>query len=51
MVFISSQLPLTELQIMSTEEICNQDWFLLDLQIKTKKYHSDENLNTRCITD
>lgn len=44
MVFISSQLPLAELQTMSSEEICNQDWFLFDLQIKTKKYHSDENL-------
>lgn len=45
MVFISSQLPLAELQTMSTEEICNQDWFLFDLQIKTKKYHSDKNLD------
>lgn len=45
MVFRSSQLPLAELQTMSTEEICNQDWFLFDLQIKTKKYHSDENLD------
>ena len=45
MVFISSQLPLTELQITSQEEIFNQDWFLFDLQIKNKKYLSDENLN------
>ena len=45
MVFISSQLPLKELQTMSSEEICNQDWFLFDWQIKTKKYHSDENLD------
>ena len=45
MVFISSQLPLTELQTISQEEILNQDWFLSDLQIKNKKYQSDENLN------
>ena len=45
MVFISSQLPLTELQTISQEEILNQDWFLSDLQIKNKKYLSDENLN------
>ena len=45
MVFISSQLPLEELQVMLSEEICNQDWFLFDLQIKSKKYHSDENLD------
>ena len=45
MVFISSQLPLTELQIMSQEEILNQDWFLFDWQIKNKKYLSDRYLN------
>ena len=45
MVFISSQLPLTELQTMSQEKILNQDWFLFDWQIKNKKYQSDENLN------
>ena len=45
MVFISSQLPLTELQTISQEEIFNQNWFLFDLQIKNKKYLSDENLN------
>ena len=45
MVFISSQLPLTEMQTISQEEILNQDWFLFDLQIKNKKYLSDENLN------
>ena len=45
MVFISSQLPLTELQPISQEEILNQDWFLFDWQIKNKKYLSDENLN------
>ena len=45
MVFISSQLALAELQTMSSEEICNQDWFLFDWQIKTKKYYSDENLD------
>ena len=45
MVFISSQLPLTELQTISQEEILNQDWFLFDLKIKNKKYQSDENLN------
>ena len=45
MVFISSQLPLTELQTISQEEILNQDWFLFDWQIKNKKYQSDENLN------
>lgn len=45
MVFISSQLPLAELQTMSSKEICNQDWFLFDWQIKTKKYHSDQNLD------
>ena len=44
-VFISSQLPLTELQTISQEEILNQDWFLFDWQIKNKKYLSDENLN------
>ena len=45
MVFISSQLPLTELQTISQEEILNQDWFLFDWRIKNKKYLSDENLN------
>ena len=45
MVFISSQLPLTEIQTISQEEILNQDWFLFDLKIKNKKYQSDENLN------
>ena len=45
MVFISSQLPLTEIQTISQEEILNQDWFLFDWQIKNKKYQSDENLN------
>ena len=45
MVFISSQLPLTELQTISQEELLDQDWFLFDLQIKNKKYLSDENLN------
>ena len=45
MIFISSQLPLTEIQTISQEEILNQDWFLSDWQIKNKKYQSDENLN------
>ena len=45
MVFISSQLPLTEIQTISQEEILNQDWFLFDWKIKNKKYLSDENLN------
>ena len=45
MVFISSQLPLTELQTISQEEILNQDWFLFDCQIKSKRYLSDKNLN------
>ena len=45
MIFISSQLPLTELQTMSQEEILNQDWFLFDWQIKNKKYLSDRYLN------
>ena len=45
MVFISSQLPLTEIQNISQEEILNQDWFLFDWKIKNKKYQSDENLN------
>ena len=45
MVFISSQLPLTEIQTISQEEILNQDWFLFDWKIKNKKYQSDENLN------
>lgn len=45
MIFISSQLPLTEMQTISQEEILNQDWFLFDLKIKNKKYLSDENLN------
>ena len=45
MVFISSQLQLTELQTISQEKILNQDWFLFDWQIKNKKYPSDENLN------
>ena len=44
MVFISSQLPLTEIQTISQEEILNQDWFLSDWQIKNKKYQSDESL-------
>ena len=37
MVFISSQLTLTEIQTISQEEILNQDWFLFDWQIKNKK--------------
>ena len=45
MVFISSQLPLTEIQTISQEEILNQDWFLFDCQIKNKKYLSDRYLN------
>ena len=45
MVFISSQLPLTELQTILQEKILNQDWFLFDWKIKNKKYQSDENLN------
>ena len=45
MVFISSQLPLTEIQTISQEEILNQDWFLFDCQIKSKRYLSDKNLN------
>ena len=45
MVFISSQLPLTELQTMSQEKILNQDWLLFDWQIKSKKYLSDRYLN------
>ena len=45
MIFISSQLPLTEMQTISQEEILNQDWFLFDWKIKNKKYLSDENLN------
>ena len=45
MVFISSQLPLTEIQTISQEEILNQDWFLFDWKIKNKKYQSNENLN------
>ena len=45
MVFISSQLPLTELQTISQKEILNQDWFLFDWQIKSKKYLSDRYLN------
>ena len=45
MVFISSQLQLTELQTISQEEILNQDWFLFDCQIKSKKYLSDRYLN------
>ena len=45
MVFISSQLPLAELQTISQEEILNRGWFLFDWQIKNKKYLSDENLS------
>ena len=45
MVFISSQLPLTEIQTISQEEILNQDWFLFDWQIKNKKSLSDRYLN------
>ena len=45
MVFISSQLPLTEIQTISQEEILNQDWFLFDWQIKNKKYLLDRYLN------
>ena len=45
MVFISSQLPLIELQTISQEEVLNRDCFLFDWQIKSKKYLSDENLN------
>ena len=48
MVFISSQLSLTELQTISQDEILNQNWFLFDLfdlQIKNKKYLSDRYLN------
>ena len=45
MIFISSQVSLTELQAISQEEILNQDWFLFDCQIKNKKYLSDRYLN------
>ena len=45
MVFISSQLPLTEIKTIAQDEILNQDWFLFDCQIKSKKYLSDRYLN------
>ena len=45
MVFISSKLPLSEIETLTLEEICNKtDWFLFDYNVKIKKYWKDDNL-------
>lgn len=45
MVFISSKLPLSEIETLTLKEICNKtDWFLFDYNVKTKKYWKDDNL-------
>ena len=45
MIFISSKLPLTEIESLTPSEIRNKtDWFLFDYQIRNKKYWKDDNL-------
>ena len=45
MIFISSKLPLAEIEILTPNEIRNKtDWFLFDCQIRNKKYWKDDNL-------
>ena len=45
MIFISSKLPLAEIESLTPNEIRNKtDWFLFDYQIKNKKYWKDDNL-------
>ena len=45
MIFISSKLPLTEIETLTQNEIRNKtDWFLFDYQIRNKKYWKDDNL-------
>ena len=36
MIFISSQLPLAELEVKTKEEILNQDWFVFNTFVKKK---------------
>ena len=47
MVFISSQLPLTELQTMSSEEM-QSGLVLIRLADQNQKIHSDKNLDKMC---
>ena len=52
MIFISSKLPLTEIESLTPNEIRNKtDWFLFDYQIRNKKYWKDDNLYIICTTD
>lgn len=45
MIFISSKLPLAEIESLTPSEIRNKtDWFLFDYQIRNKKYWKDDNL-------
>ena len=45
MIFISSKLPLAEIESLTPSEIQNKtDWFLFDYQIRNKKYWKDDNL-------
>ena len=45
MIFISSNMPLAEIEALTPNEIRNKtDWFLFDCQIKNKKYWKDDNL-------
>ena len=45
MIFISSKIPLTEIESLTLNEIRNKtDWFLFDYQIRNKKYWKDNNL-------
>lgn len=45
MVFISSQLPLTELQDNPIDKIASMDWFLFSSVVKNKNYKQDNELN------
>ena len=45
MIFISSKMPLAEIESLTPSEIQNKtDWFLFDYQIRNKKYWKDDNL-------
>ena len=45
MIFISSKLPLTEIESLTPSEIRNKtDWFLFNCRIRNKKYWKDDNL-------
>lgn len=45
MIFISSKLPLSEIETLKPTEICNKtDWFLFEYKIRTKKYQNNDSL-------